>query len=87
MTFNELEHLIREKGFIVDLHEVSGFSVWDYMGRKIIYPLGKKISRSGIRVSDLVNKTRRGVDSLPYNKFRTNAVILGTQQLLVAHKE
>ena len=53
MTFNELEHLIREKGFIVDLHEVSGFSVWDYMGRKIIYPLGKKISRSGIRVSDL----------------------------------
>jgi len=82
MTLKELRYLIISSGFDVSLHEVRGFNVFDFLGRKLIFPAGKFLNRYKSMVPH-VSAIRESTDAGFFGKFRTSLTWFGSQQLLV----
>lgn len=83
MTFSELEKLMNSNNFEIVSHTVSGINVWDYIGRRVTYPLAKFLTHRNILVNT-IKKTRDGVDHSRMLSFRDYLISFGTQQLLIA---
>lgn len=83
MTFDELEKLMSSNDFEIVSHTVSGINIWDYIGRKVTYPLAKFLMRKNILTST-IKKTKDKVDHSKISNFRDGLISFGTQQLLIA---
>ncbi|MFA6981752.1 MAG: class I SAM-dependent methyltransferase [Patescibacteria group bacterium] len=87
MNFSELENLIRNGGFKITAHEVCGFGPYSFIGRKILFPLGRMLLRtSGNKASNQINGARNAVDSSRLFRFRTSNIWSADQQLIIATK-
>lgn len=83
MTFDELEKLMYGNNFEIVSHTVSGINMWDYIGRKAIYPLAKFLVRQNM-LAGTIKKTKDKVDHSKMSNFRDYLTSFGTQQLLIA---
>lgn len=83
MTFNELEKLMSSNDFEIVAHTVSGINIWDYIGRKAIYPLAKFLVRKNMLIGT-IKKTKDKADHSKMLNFRDYLTSFGTQQLLIA---
>lgn len=86
MTYRQLEDLVRRTKFSILKHEVSGFSPYNFLGRKIIFPLGRRLIKFGHFTSG-VSEIRNRVDHSRLDHFRKDFLWLGTQQLILATKK
>jgi len=86
MSYKELKKLIGSSNFEVTLHKVRGLSYWDFLGRKIIFPVGKYLaSKKAFRGS--VSNAREKIDGAKVSHFRDKMIGQGSQQLLIARKK
>ncbi len=86
MSYEELKRLIGSSNFEVTLHKVRGLSYWDFLGRKIIFPVGKYlVSKKAFRGS--VSNAREKIDGAKVSHFRDKMIGQGSQQLLIARKK
>jgi len=85
MSYRQLEQLVLGAGMKITLHKVRGLSVWDYLGRKIVFPLGRLLVKKQV-FSKSVEGVRGRIDDSGASKFRDNFIGLGSQQLLICTK-
>lgn len=83
MTYEELERVITSVGFTLLNHEVSGINVYDFVGRKVLFPLARYLVSVNV-FHKYIQNAREKVDSGGMARFRRSLVWLGSQQLLVA---
>ncbi|PIU24106.1 hypothetical protein COT12_02825 [Candidatus Berkelbacteria bacterium CG08_land_8_20_14_0_20_39_8] len=86
MTFSELKNLLEENGFAIKKHLVRGLSIWDFVGRKFVFPLGKKLMKIK-NLSNSVGDIREKIDQSKMSHFRNSRIGSGCQQLVVAEKK
>lgn len=86
LSYRELETVVSNAGFKIAKHEVSGFHLWDFIGRKIVFPLGKVLVKLAF-LKKSVGGVRYTVDHSKMSHFRTTFVHFGAQQLLLAKKK
>lgn len=86
MSYKELSNLVNGSGYEIMIHKVRGINVWDYLGRKIIFPVGRFLTGSKL-LSNSVNNIRSTVDNSNFSLFRDNFSSYGSQQLLIARKK
>lgn len=87
MSYKELEKNINKFGFKIEIHKVSGISIYDYIGRKFIFPIGRFILEKTKTNNKAISTTRDIVDHSNISKFRTKFKFWGAQQLLIAKKK
>jgi len=86
MSYSQLEKIVKKANLKIETHKVSGMSVYNFVGRRLIFPLGRLILRKTKIANKSIINVRDTIDHSNINKFRDNFISFGAQQLLIARK-